>query len=440
MRYTKEMMEVQKSSEYQAAYSVFSSMLKKEHPNINTLSYLYGSNIAKDIKDDILEFYTDPDFKPGVLREHVHNAPMIFTVMRNHVDNDDDFKAMDKYFKWQIKRTESVDFLVKEIESEIGKNIRNKFGPYSEYVIKDSAIAIHHRLQRKCGISSVCHWTGNAGLVHFLESTKNIPKHPDPYFRITVAFMHDFVEDLSTKILHADRTPYGLYRTEELARDYLPPNDGIIKDVKLLTNIYSQLLKHAFYMIVDKQEKVFTQERFKAFLDKYFSNGSNDSDEHSSTHKIHHNMLDLINSKDYSGLSGRALLEDLHWDTYEYYVRRLCVKSRASGDDTPIIVKFGDQKYNLMGKDALSYDNQEKLILKSWMWPSEVYRNDIKLPHIDNFVMELLEDALCYAEYHVVKDLLNTQAPRLFYESAFQRIMILSPIFYKDRRIHPEKK
>ncbi|MGV8141682.1 MAG: hypothetical protein ACP5NW_04560 [Candidatus Woesearchaeota archaeon] len=435
MRFTKEMIEVQKSPEYKAAYRIFVSILKKEEPDINALSYLYGRDVADYIKFDILDFYTDQGFKPGILRMHEPGAPTILSDMRKLVDHDDDFRAMDGYFKWQIKRTESIDYLTKEVISNVGRHIDNKFGQYSENVINACALTMYHKEKRKCGISSLCHYVGDAGTVYYLENTDNIPRHEDPFFRATVAFFHDFIEDFSTKIRHHDGMPYGLYRTDELARDYLPQNDNIIKDVKLLTNIYSQMLKHAFYTIVEKQEKVFTQERFRTFLEDYISKNP---DSGSSTYKIHHNMLDLISSKDYPGISGKKLLEEIHWDTYEYYVRRLCVKSKATGDDTPIIVKFGDQNYNFLGKDALSDDDQEKLILKSWMWPSEVYRNDIKMPHIDNFVMELLEDSLCYSEYHVVKNLINLEAPRLFYESAFQKIMKLSPIFYKDRRIHPE--
>lgn len=437
MRYTKEMQEMQKSREYPVAYKILNSMLKKEEPDIDALSYIHSDDIAKDIAGDIKTFCSDPHFRPGKLREHNPDAPTIFTQMRDYVNRDEDFKAMDGYFKSQVDRTESIDSLVKEIDSVIGKNIKNKFGPYSEYVTKITASAIHHQLARKCGISAICHWTGDAGLVYYAEQTGNIPKHKNPYFRITVAYMHDFIEDLSTRILHPDGHPYGLYRTDELARDYLPPEENIIKNVFLLTNIYSQLLKHAFYQIVDKEGKVFTEDGLKGFLEKHLSQ---DSGSTPSMRKIHSNILDLMEGRISSGLKGRMLLESLKWETYEFYVRRICLKSQSRGDDTAVIVKFGDQNYNIMGKDDLSYDDQEKLFLKSWMWSSEVYKTAINLPHIDNFVMELLEDALCHSEYHILKGLMNTQAPRLFYESAFKKIKRLSPIFYTDKRInHTDK-
>jgi hypothetical protein len=415
------------SPRYSAARQVLDDILNKRKPNFELLCFLYDENIAKDVMNAILNFYDDPDFRIGVLRQHDVDAPTILSDMRKLVDEDKDFRAMDLYFALQVSRTETVDVLTKEITSKIGDNIHNKFGPYSPYIIRAAALAMHHQLRRKCGISAICHWVGVAGLMYFLQKTDNIPKYSDPYYGTTVAFLHDFNEDLPRLVLHNDGTSYGLYRTEEFGNYYLPPNELLRKDLSILTNLNSDLPKYA-YDYFKNQGKTFTVDRFKDFLSDYLKIDTNPK---SLMYKVHNHILELMSKKDYGNLQGKDLLNAISWDSYESYVSRIWKKSKSA-----VIIKCCDQSYNFTGKDPLSDQDLMKILLKMWLWASELYGSAINLSYINNFIRELLEDALCYSEYYILKDLMRMEAILPFYASAFQKIKKLSPVLYTDKRIN----
>jgi hypothetical protein len=426
MRFTQEMISQQNSPRYTAAHQILNDILHKRKPSMDALVFLYGEHIAKSVMHTILKFYDDKDFDAGILRKHQTNAPTILSDMRKLVDDDADFRAMDEYFSLQVSRTEDIDSLVAEITSEIGDNILNKFGKYTPYVIKTAALAMHYRLKRKCNISVICHWVGVAGLMHFLQATGNVPKHEDSCYMTTVAFLHDFKEDLPRSVLHDDGVPYGFYRTEEFGRDYLPHTELMVKDLNVLANLYGNLSKYA-YDFFKKQGKTFTIDRFKDFLEDYIKN---DVNQKSLMYKVHEHILVLLARRDYSDLQGKDLLNALSWDFYESYVNRLLDKS-----NTAIMVKCCDQSYNFVGKDPLSDQDLMKALLKMWLWASDLYGRAFGLKYFDNFVVELLEDALCYSEYYILKDLMRTEAIIPFYASAFQKIKVLSPIFYTDKKL-----
>jgi hypothetical protein len=432
MRYSHDMVALQSSPRYIAAKRVLEDILKRREPDAQKLKFLYGSDIASRVRQSVMKFYEDPSFDSGRLREHDTNAPTILSDMRAYVDKDPDFSAMDVYFSPQIRRTEDIDNLVKEIESNVGANIKNKFGEYSSHVIRAAALAMHHQLKRKCNISVICHWTGTAGSMYYLQSTRNIPINKDIHFGTTVAFLHDFKEEFPRVVLHKDGTPYGLYRSDEFVHDYLQGDEDLVNNISVLANLYGEIPKYAYYTL-KKQGITFTQERFREFLEKYMFD---DHDIDHSMEQIHENIHKLLLDKDYGTLIGRDFLNAVAWDSYSYYVNRIWNKSIKLKNDTPINVKFTDQNYNFIGKDILSNEDLTKNLLKLWMWSSEVYSSAINLPHTNNFVRELLEDTLCYSEFYVIKNFAKQEAILPFYASAFQKIKTLSPIFYTHQRIH----
>jgi hypothetical protein len=426
MRFTHEMISQQNSPRYVAARQILDDILHKRKPSMDVLISLYGEHVAKGVLHTILNFYERGDFNSGILRVHNSNAPTILSDMRQLVDNDVDFRAMDVYFAQQVSRTEDIDILIKEIDSEIGDNIRNKFGPYASCIIKTTALAMHYRMKRKCNISVICHWIGVAGLMHFLQATDNVPKQANPYYLNAIAFLHDFKEDLPRSVLDTNGVPYGFYRTEEFGNELLPCDEALIKELNILTNLYGNLSKYA-YDFFKKQGKSFTIVRFREFLKDYLRS---DTNPRSLMYKVHEHILALIADKDYSDLQGKDLLNALAWDFYESYVNRILDKSKIA-----VIIKCCDQSYNFIGKDPLSDQDLMKTLLKMWLWASNLYGRAFGLKYLDNFVIELLEDTLCYAEYYIIKDLMRTEAIIPFYASAFQKIKTLSPIFYTDKKL-----
>ncbi len=429
MRQTQDMLNWINSPRYIAASKIFNDILHKRTPDHEVLVFLHGEKVAKNVAKSILRFYNDPEFMAGTLREHDLEAPTLLSDMRKMIDSDDDFCAIDEYFCSQIKRTENVNFLIAEIDSEVGINFRNKFGPYASYAIHASALAIYHQLRRKSDVSSVSHWTGTAGIMHFLQATNNIPNHSDPYFRIIVAFLHDFNEDLPRLVLHKDGKPYGLHRISELNDDILPKNELIIRDLNILTNLYSEMGKHAYFLF-KKNGMLFTVDAFKKFL----KDSMIKEEGHSSLYHIYNTLYHLVSKNSYHSLSGQELLNCISWDSYNFYVNNIIIQSLKHHDDTPMVVKFCDQNYNFIGKEVVSSSDLIKNLLKVWLWASQVDSSPEGFEHTKDFLRELLEDDLCYCEYYIIRDMIRRESVLAYYAAAFQKIKRLSPILYTDKR------
>jgi hypothetical protein len=432
MRQTQDMLNWISSPRYIAAKKIFDDILHKRTPNHETLVFLHGEKVAKNVAKSIMRFYNDSEFMSGTLREHDLEAPTLLSDMRKMIDSDDDFCAIDEYFCSQIKRNEDIDFLVDEIDSEVGEHFRNKFGPYALYAIKASALAVHHQLRRKSDVSSVSHWTGTAGIMHFLQATGNIPKHSDPYFRIIVAFLHDFNEDLPRLALHKDGKPYGFHRIAELNNDVLPKNELVIRDLNILTNLYSEMAKHVYFLF-KKDGILFTVEGFQKFL---IESMVKEKRSNPTLCAVYETLYTLVaeNENSYNTLSGQELLNGISWDSYNFYVNNIISESLKYHDDTPMIVKFCDQNYNFIGKEVVSASDLIKNLLKVWLWASQVDSSPEGFEHTRDFLRELLEDDLCYCEYYIIRDMIRRESVLAYYAAAFQKIKRLSPVLYIDKR------
>lgn len=425
------MINIKGSPRYKAAKVVFDDILHKRSPHFDSLVALHGEKIAKTVEKSILRFYDDPQFIPGVVRVHDSHAPTILSDMRRLIDNDEDFRSIDGYFVSQTSRSEDLNVLISEIESEVGENFRRKFGPYASHAIKASALAMKHHLKRKSDVSAISHWTGAAGIMFFLQKNNFIKAYSDEYFRVIVAFLHDFNEDLPRKVLHSDGKTYGLYRTEEFGRDYLPNNDLIIRDVNILTNLYSEMTKHAFEVFM-KKGQAFTHEGFKTFLKESMDK---EKEYNQPMYIVHKTLFELVVDNDYGDLTGKDLLSAISWDSYKFYINKIISESEKIDDDTPIIAKFCDQNYNFIGKEILAGPDLMRNLLKVWLWASEVNKDSKISVHMKSFVRELLEDDLCYAEYYIVRDLMRRESILTYYAGAYEKIKKLMPIIYTDREI-----
>jgi len=429
------MLNAKTTPRYEAARRIFDDILHKRPPNHELLVFLHGKSLALVVVKAINRFYSDPRFIVETVRSHDSSAPNILSNMRKLMDNDPDFSALDEYFGSQTSRTEGIDAIGREIRREIGENFKNKFGPYSEHAIMVSALVISNRLKRKSGISTLNHWNGAAGIIYSLQEVKVVPEYHDRYFRTIVTFLHDFEEDLPSKIMHKDGTPYGLNRSTELGRDYLPDNELIVRDVNILTNLYTEIIKSG-YEFLKKGSILFTIDGFKDYLEGFMRE---DAVADPSMRAAYSDLYSLISGNDYSSLTGKDLLTAISWDAYTFYVNKILADSVKFDDDTPILAKFCDQAYNFIGKEGLSDVELMKDMLKVWLWSSHVYSRDINSPYLQDFARELLEDTLCYSEYYVIRDFMRREAVLPFYVAAFQKILTLLPIFYENENISQNK-
>jgi len=425
------MINIKVSSRYKAAKIVFDDILHKSPPHLDSLILLYGERIAKTVEKSILRFYDDPQFIASSVRPHDPDAPTILSDMRKFIDDDEDFRAIDEYCVSQTSRKDDLNVLISEIDSNIGDNFRNKFGPYAPSAIKASALAMKHHLKRKSDVSSISHWSGAAGIMYFLQKKGFIKEYSDEYFRVIVAFLHDFNEDLPRKVMHHDGKAYGLYRTREFAHDYLPDNELIIRDINILTNLYSEMAKHAFEVFV-KRGHAFTHEGLKSFLKESMDK---EKDNNEPIYEVYKTLFKLASENDYEELSGKDLLSAISWDSYKFYINKIISESEKFDDDTPIIAKFCDQNYNFIGKEILAGPDLMKNLLKVWLWASEVEKNPNISTHMRSFARELLEDDLCYAEYYIARDMMRRESILTYYAGAYEKIKKLMPILYVDKEI-----
>jgi len=422
------MIEIMKLDRYKYASIIVDDFLQKREPHFNTLVKLHGRDLSRDIIEFTSEFYSDPEFKGGVIREQKPNAPEILSNMLGLMKKDKDFKAIYKYFTLKIKRKEDPNALYKEIDSYVGNNFRNKFGPYASYAMNLSALVMHYHMKRKSGISMLCHWIGSTEILDFLESTGNIPLHADPYFRRIIAFLHDGKEELLKKVPNGDGKPYGIIRAEEFSRNYLPRNELIKSNINSLTNIYCEITKEGFENL-NRPQNLFNVENFKIFLNKSMDSVSKED-------KLVYGKLkkvyEIASLETYKNIVDVDLLNKLGWDLYNHYLDDIITESIQSNDNTPRIVKFCDLKYNFVGKGTLSDQDLINTLLKVESWASKNLKNVGNAPYIKDFAEELLEDTLQCSKYNITRDLMRRELPFEYYGIAFQNIIKLQPILYKN--------
>ena len=71
-------------------------------------------------------------------------------------------------------------------------------------------------------------------------------------------------------------------------------------------------------------------------------------------------------------------------------------------------------------------------IIKLGIWASQGYNLQSDWLPLNDFVMEVYEEALVHAEHLVIKDLFEPQSQQDFLVSALIKFEKLSPIFYSD--------
>jgi hypothetical protein len=431
MRYTQDMNEIMKLDRYKYASKTVDSFLRKREPDFNTLVKLCGRSIARDIIDLTSELYSDPEFKGGVVREQRPEAPILLSKMIGLLKKDKDFIAIYKYFTLKIKRNENPNELYKEIDSCVGHNFHNKFGPHASQAMNLSALVMHYNMKRKSGISMLCHWIGTTMQFSFLESTGSIPKYLDPYSGLIIAFAHDSKEELLKKVPNGDGKPYGIIRAEEFSRNYLPRNVLVERNIDTLTNIYCEMVKEGFENINRPQSSppiLFNVDNFKEFISQSMDSVSN---ENKSVYNKLKKMHSIVSRETYKNLEDTNLLSRLDWDLYNHYLDDIIADSIQSNDDTPRIVKFCDLKYNFVGKGTLSDQDLGNTLLKVESWASKNLKNVGNDSYIKYFAEELLEDTLQCSKYNITRDIMRRELPFEYYGIAFQNIIKLQPILYE---------
>ncbi|GEM_PF-1686151 len=449
MRYTIDMVALQTSPEtkerYRHAENLLEHILAKKFPHMEDLYFLYG-DLAPDMNQAILLSYTNPSFKPGRVRVVDDNAPTLLSDMQILSDKDHDFKKLYSYFAPQIDRDELKRFgqeegyqiIRKEVESAVGQNIRNIYGPYADSVINTSSLALLYKLNRKANISMVTHWLGVSGIIYCLQREGHITvDEENRYFLPTAGFHHDGDEEFPHIVKDVDGMPYGIVGTPRFEQKYISEDRNLILLMRLVTNIYSSVLKQAYKQITNAKES-FTPESLKDFLKEDVTETD------TKTYwmpKVKRKILMALEDGSYEDMKDQQLFSAVNWAMSKRYQRRIvskCEEEQFKGAKHPrgLYLKYSDLGYNFIGRDGLSDEDVIKNLLKVWFMTSATKASSIHDPLIDKFSQEMINDIAVYSRFTIIKDLMSPQASTLFYYSTFNsKILKLQPILYTDRSI-----
>ncbi|MBK8661303.1 MAG: hypothetical protein IPN18_05670 [Ignavibacteriales bacterium] len=126
-------------------------------------------------------------------------------------------------------------------------------------------------------------------------------------------------------------------------------------------------------------------------------------------------------------------LEVIRWVCYkDLYLKDIAQLSKKVDNFRFYEIKSFDLSDNGHGIGSLSMDARMKNLLKQEAWAREGYLFQTEWEPINRRIMELHEDILVFAEYFVIRDLMEYQSIQDFLFSALHKIKSLEKIFYID--------
>jgi hypothetical protein len=401
MRYTKEILRLQNDPDYQISKEILQSILVQEVPEEKILEKLYDKNRARIIMDDLKLFYElNPSLK-RVTRKHIFNSPTEISRKRSEVEQNEYFLSIQSNLLFD--HVPEVN-LLREIYGEYAEDIQLVFQLYLE-----------SGLRRKCGLTAACHLNRVGAVIFALRLDEY---HFHKY--ITIAAMHDVIEDLFFQVKDNNGGLYNLERYDEFVERFIPHE--LVGSVKLLTNHFHLIIYHCVERL-KAQDKSITKENLLIELEKL-------------SH-IKCGEIKKYNEEIYCMLKGEELNEDIvdvaKWLCYKnLYIVEMARLSHEQKNYRPFEIKAVDLSDNGHGRDALPMSSRIKNLIKQEIWAREGFALKSTWLPLNNRVMEIQEDALVHAENMIIKDLLEPQSCQDFLVSALLKIKELQTIFYLD--------
>src|SRR3989344_589000 len=229
MRFSSEIVGLRQQPRFRQAQDVFDSLLKGEMPDEKTLKRLYGPSHKKIM--ELAENFLNTEKRTP--KPHDPNAPCRISQARIRMANDKTYQHIQH------------NLLNFSIPDE--KYLKKFFGQYSRIVQESYKLFLEAKKVRKSGISMTCHHNRVACTFHELG-------RDDPQVRwyVTIAALHDFIEDLMYSLKDEDGKTYIIEHYEAFVGRFIPAD--LQEPVKLLTNHYDMIIKYVDYHL-DKQGK-----------------------------------------------------------------------------------------------------------------------------------------------------------------------------------------
>ncbi|MBZ0197658.1 MAG: hypothetical protein K8F28_10015 [Ignavibacteriaceae bacterium] len=293
-----------------------------------------------------------------------------------------------------------------------------------------------YKLFRKCGLPSAAH-------VNRVGAVSTIIDINDPGSRLysAIAVGHDFIEDLLYKAVDEDGVHYSFKRYTEFVEKFIP--EELRQGILILTNHYDIVVRHiAEYLdnynlglnknsVYDSVKELLSEKGNDGVINGYLNSDDElpQSNIPSSIQEYAQKTLDLILDLP----ADKMKFEDIRWACYtELYLKDLAALSKKADNFRFFEIKSFDLSDNGHGIGSLSMDARIRNLLKQEAWAREGYQFNTEWAPINKRIMELNEDILVFAEYFVIKDLLELQSLQDFLISALYKIRRLDKIFYTD--------
>lgn len=387
--------DIKEDPNYYSALEVLSCVLYHEFPDEDVLKEIYGK-LTPVIIYQLERYYENFPLVNLNIRQHYEFTSVISKVRLELEENTEFAKLHSKILYNQIP-------VIDEVYPFYGK--------YSEDIIRILRLYKKENLKRRCGIPAAAHSSRVGGIVY----TLNFDEVGHSEF-CTTAFMHDSIEDL----IKSQKKPsdhYGIMGIENFINDYIP--EKLQPGIRLLTNHYSLILNYLKYLLTmaDKHLKV------RNLLLELDELRSMDWTLQNEAKKLH-DLLKIMEPFDPS-------FDEVKWESYKtLYIKELADNAKDMTDFRTFEIKSIDLTDNAHSSAALSMSEKLKNIQKLAIWASHGYELRTNWLPTNNFIQEVFEDALVYAENLVIKDFLEPVSKQDFFASALYKIQELKSVFY----------
>ncbi|MCC6638567.1 MAG: hypothetical protein IT278_12635 [Ignavibacteriaceae bacterium] len=401
MRYSREIAQSISDHRYQSAKTIFDEIKHGHTPSENLLSDLFPPDLVKIVKDDLELFFANNSLPDKKVRQHIDTAPTEISDARSKAEKMPSFQALHSAL---LTRRKPDELIVKEF-----------YGEYADFAQLVFEMFRSYKMFRKCGLPSAAH----LNRVGAISSIINI-NDPGSKLYSAIAVGHDLIEDMLYKAVDEFGVHYGFDRYDEFIHKFIP--EELREGIAILTNHYDLIIKYVIEFL-DERGVGINNGTILYALETLMTS------EHQLLSKYAGRTLEVL-----KGLPAETKdLEVIRWVCYkDLYLKDIAQLSKKVDNFRFYEIKSFDLSDNGHCIGSLSMDARMKNLLKQEAWAREGYLFQTEWEPINRRIMELHEDILVFAEYFVIRDLMEYQSIQDFLFSALHKIKSLEKIFYID--------
>jgi hypothetical protein len=379
---------------YSAANDLQNMILMHHMPDNKLLRQLYAESEVRQVKAILENFYANRSVQK--VRAYNDNAQSNL------------YKAMKKLAlpKYSVMCTK---LLLSEIPDK--EELKQLFGEFAENVEIILELYMAYKLKRKCLTNRICHPYRTACLANILGYDQS----GDGMYA-SIMMEHDAIEDLLF-VMGESSDHKGLKSLEIYINRYIP--EQIKEPVSLLTNYYSIILGYLEFLYSISDEKI-TKEGLLRGLS--FIKGK------SSLLRNHVEKLAQLISENEIGEPILSKAKSLAYKNL--YIPELAALAVQKDNYRLLESKMLDLADNAAGLQSVSDVDRINGILKLNLWSQQAYNLHSQFGPLNNYVMEIFNEALLLSQVLIVRDLLSPVYKTSYLVSALEKIKLLKEVLY----------